>query len=143
MRGHNERTNLISPWEIIGVHFFGKGMIPFKVNLKGAQGLDGSLFTPTHRGTMHHVVVEPVRVLQRKELALSNKAVSSPYLSLQFTDGEECIGDLVRLFHLDRIVLRERRGASRHLERSELAFNIEGDNPEPTLEADIVCSKQG
>ena len=30
---------------------------------------------------------------------------------------------------LNRQVIRERGGASRHLERSELAFNIKRDNP--------------
>jgi hypothetical protein len=80
----------------------------------------------------------------RKEVSFSIlEAVSPPYLSLQLADGEEGIGDLVALLHLDRIVLRERRGASRHLERSELAFNIEGDNPGPTSEADIICNRWG
>jgi hypothetical protein len=80
----------------------------------------------------------------RKEVSFSIlEAVSPPYLSLQLADGEEGIGDLVTLLHLDRIVFRERRGVSRHLERLELAFNIKGDNPGPTSEADIVNSRRG
>jgi hypothetical protein len=77
----------------------------------------------------------------RKEVSSILEAVSPPYLSLQFADGQEAIGDLVTLLCLDGIVLRERRGASRHLERLELAFNIKGDNPGPTSEADIVDNK--
>jgi hypothetical protein len=80
----------------------------------------------------------------RKEVSFSIlEAVSPPYLSLQLADGKEGIGDFVALLPLDRIVLKKRRGASRHLERSELAFNIEGDNPGPTSEADITNSKRG
>jgi hypothetical protein len=79
----------------------------------------------------------------RKEVSFSIlEAVSPPYLSLQLTDRKECIGDLVADLRLDRIVVRERRGASRYLKRSELAFNIEGDNPGPTSEADITDSRQ-
>jgi hypothetical protein len=87
--------------------------------------------------------LNPSGYYKERRLALSNKAISSPYLSLQLADGEEGIGDLVTLLHLDRIVLRGRRGANRHLERSELAFNIKGDNPGPTSEADIVSSRRG
>jgi hypothetical protein len=54
---------------------------------------------------------------------------------------EEGVGDLVSLLRLDRVVIRERGGASRQLERSELAFNNKGDNPGPTSEADIANSK--
>jgi hypothetical protein len=80
----------------------------------------------------------------RKEVSFSIlEAVSPPYLSLQLADGEECVGDLVTDLSLDRIVVRERRGVSRHLKRSELAFNIEGDNPGPTSEADIINSRGG
>jgi hypothetical protein len=80
----------------------------------------------------------------RKEVSFSIlEAVSPPYLSLQLADGEECIGDLVADLRLDRIVVRERRGASRHLERSELAFNIKGDNPGPASEADTVNNRRG
>jgi hypothetical protein len=135
--------NLISSREIIGVHIFGRGTIPFEVNMKGAQGLNRSLLTPTHRRAMHHMMVEPIRVLQGKKLALANKAISSPYLSLQFRNQEEGVGDLVADLCLDRVVIRERGGTSKHLERLELAFNIEGDNPGPTSEADIVCSRWG
>jgi hypothetical protein len=125
MRSHCEGpTIIISSREIIGVYFFRRGPIPFKVNLEGTQRLNRGLLTPAHGTVVHHVMVEPIRVLQEKKLASSNKAVSSPYLSLQLANGEEGIGDLVTLLRLDRIVLRERRGVSRHLERSELTFNI-------------------
>jgi hypothetical protein len=87
--------------------------------------------------------LNPSGYYQRKKLALSNKAVSSPYLSLKPTNGEEGIRDHLAFLHLDRIVIRERGGASRHLERSELAFNIKGDNPGPTSEADIINSRRG
>ena len=60
---------------------------------------------------------------------------------LQFTDGEEGVRTGVAFFSLDREERRRRGGANRHLERSELAFNIEGDNPGPTSEADIVSSR--
>jgi hypothetical protein len=143
MRGHNEGSvTRISTQEIIRIHFFGRGTIPFKVEMKGPQRLDGG-FRPSRLRTTHHMMVEPVRVLQRKKSALSNKAISSPYLSLKFADGEEGVRDRLAFLHLDRIVIRERGGASRHLERSELAFNIEGDNPGPTSEADIVNSRRG
>jgi hypothetical protein len=80
----------------------------------------------------------------RKEVSFSIlEAVSPPYLSLQFADREECVRNLVTDLHLDRIVIRERGGASRHLKRSELAFNIKGDNPGPTSEADIVDNRGG
>ena len=61
---------------------------------------------------------------------------------LQFTDGEEGVGVGLTFLRLDRQVIRERGGASRHLERLELTFNIEGDNPGPT-EADIVSNRWG
>jgi hypothetical protein len=80
----------------------------------------------------------------RKEVSFNIlEAISPPYLSLQFADGEECVGDLVADLCLDRIVIRERGGVSRHLKRLELAFNIKGDNPGPTSEADIVNSRRG
>ena len=60
---------------------------------------------------------------------------------LQFGGGEERVGTHVALLCLDREIIRQRGGASRHLERSELAFNIEGDNPGPTSEADIANSR--
>jgi hypothetical protein len=87
--------------------------------------------------------LNPSGYYRRKVSFSITEAVSPPYLSLQLADGEEGIRDLVALFCLDRIVLRERRGASRHLERLELAFNIKGDNPGPTSEADIANSKWG
>jgi hypothetical protein len=46
-RSHNERTNLISSREIVGVHIFGRGMTLIKVNVEGAQGLNRGFFTPT------------------------------------------------------------------------------------------------
>ena len=52
----------------------------------------------------------------------------TPYLVLQFGDSEERVGARLALLCLDREVIRKRGGAIRHLERSELAFNIEGDN---------------
>jgi hypothetical protein len=70
MRCHNERAYLISSRKIVGIHFFTKGMIPFKVDMKGTQGLNGGLLTPAHRRAMHHVVIEPLRVLQKKEVSL-------------------------------------------------------------------------
>ena len=62
---------------------------------------------------------------------------------LQFGGGEEGIGVRLALLHLDREVIRKRGGMTRHLERLKLAFNIEGDNPGPTLVADIVNSRRG
>jgi hypothetical protein len=80
----------------------------------------------------------------RKEVNFSIlEVVSPPYLSLQLANGEEGVGDLITLLCLDGIVVRKRRGANRHLERLELAFNVEGDNPGPTSEADIVCNRRG
>ena len=62
---------------------------------------------------------------------------------LQFGDGEERVGACLALLRLDREVIRKRGGATRHLERLELVFNIEGDNPGPTSEADIANSRLG
>ena len=62
---------------------------------------------------------------------------------LQFTDGEEGVGAGIAFLRLDREEIRHRRGVNRHLERSELTFSIEGDNPGPTSEADIVNNKWG
>jgi hypothetical protein len=87
--------------------------------------------------------LNPSGYYKRKKSALSNKAISSPYLSLQLADREECVRGLIADLRLDRIVLGERGGTSRLLERSELAFNNEGDNPGPTSEADIADSRRG
>jgi hypothetical protein len=62
---------------------------------------------------------------------------------LQLADGEEGVGDLITLLCLDRVIIRERGRASRQLKRLELAFNIEGDNPGPTSEADIINNRWG
>ena len=123
------------PREVVGINLLRrevKGLIP--------EGNCG----PSRTIIIHHVMVEPIRVLQKKEVSFNkSEAIPSPYLVLQFGDGEEGVGTGVALLHLDRVERRRRGGASRHLERSELAFNIKGDNPGPTSEADIVSSRWG
>jgi hypothetical protein len=79
--------------------------------------LNGSL-RPGGLRMIHHVMVKPVRVLQERKLASSLKKPSPPpYLLLQLADGEEGIGDFFTLLRLDRMVIRERGGVSRHLEK--------------------------
>jgi hypothetical protein len=56
---HKGPTTFISSREIVGIHIFRRGTIPFKVDMKGAQRLNGSLFAPKYRCTMHHMMVEP------------------------------------------------------------------------------------
>jgi hypothetical protein len=54
----------------------------------------------------------------RKEVSFSIlEAVSPPYLSLQLADREEGVWNLVALLCLDRIVIRDRGRASRHLKK--------------------------
>ena len=53
---------------------------------------------------------------------VSSSAQTRGRTVLQLADGEESIGNLITLLCLDREVIRQRGGVSRHLERLELAF---------------------
>jgi hypothetical protein len=69
-RGNHEGPMAFIPSrEIIGIHFLGRGTTPFEMDMKGAQRLDRGIFTPSHERPMHHVMVESIRVLQRKKIS--------------------------------------------------------------------------